>query len=124
MPSVLVKNQKVVGVSEGVKLDFIRNQGAGIQNHTVAIILTDANSSITAITVNLEGSIDVNDTPDSLCSWFGIGQKIFSGAELTAKKAMLLVVNTPLSRVRSNILTLTGANGTTDSVTILYQEGR
>ena len=91
--------------------------------HTVAVYYTDANASISALVVTLEGSTDRPDVADGSAHWFTLGTLTFSGAQLTAKQGMMHVVNKPVPRVRLNITTLTG-EGAGDLIYGLYTYGR
>jgi hypothetical protein len=72
-----------------------------------AVTGEEANKEVTAITVDLEGSI-------SGTTFEQIGQKAASAGELTAKYFLFAVVDKPCCYVRANItaLTITGDAGT------------
>lgn len=66
----------------------------------------------TAVTVDLEGSLDNID-------FFTLASHIFTAAEITAEAAMFHVIDKPVRFVRSNLTTLTG--GTDPTVTVKYE---
>lgn len=78
---------------------------SGASTHTVHVHFTNSGGSVTALTVDLEGSID-----DS--HFFTLKSYALNGTELTAKQAMFHVVNKSVNFVRANITTLT-ETGTT-----------
>jgi len=78
----------------------------GCSQHTVAAVFT---GTVTALVVDLEGSIDGT-------SWFQIATHTFTAGEITAKQAMFHLVNAPVPKVRVNITTYTG----TGPVTVKY----
>jgi hypothetical protein len=113
--------------AEQVLLNGVSATGAGptlsinspFRDHTVDIYYTDADTSITAIVVELQGCI-IEDI--SNCRYYTLAEHTFSSAEITAKQAMFHVVDKPVTRVRLNITTLTG-EGTGDVIYGVY-EGR
>ena len=111
------------GVSATGTSSVIRHTNAP-DKHTVACYYTDANASISALTIALEGSIDKHSVEDADAHWFALASHDFTGAEITAKQTMFHVVNVPVTRVRLSITTLTGATVGTDLVYALYEEGR
>ena len=66
----------------------------------------------TAVTVDLEGSLD-----DS--TWFQLARHAFSAGEISAEAAMFHVNDKPVKYVRANLITLTG--GTAPTVTVKYE---
>jgi len=66
----------------------------------------------TAVTVDLEGSLD-----DS--NWFQLAQHAFSAGDITAEGALFHVQDKPVRYVRANLITLTG--GTAPTVTVKYE---
>lgn len=91
--------------------------------HGVFVRLVDANTSISAVTVKLEASPDPTTVIDANAEWFELASHDFTAGELTALKAYFSVVNMPTKRVRLNLSTLTGGDGTTDLVYGHYQRG-
>jgi hypothetical protein len=77
--------------------------------HTVQATTT---GNPTAVTVDLEGSLD-NIT------WFQIATSPFTAGEITAQGSMFHVIDTPVRYVRVNLTTLLG--GTSPTVTVLYE---
>jgi hypothetical protein len=90
--------------SSGIKKIFQLEHGSDI--HAVQSVFTGA---LTALLLDLEGSLD--DT-----SFFSLGTKTFSEAELSAKAALLHVTGKLVEYIRINITTYTG----TGSVTCYY----
>ena len=82
-----------------------------VEKHTVQCFFTNSGGGVTALVVDLEGSIDNN-------KFYTLASHTFSSAELTAKQAMFHVVNKSIEWVRVNITTLT-ETGTT-AVTVDY----
>ena len=66
----------------------------------------------TAVTVDLEGSIDD-------VTFFQLARHAFSAGEITAEGAMFHVIDKPVRYVRANLITLTG--GTAPTVTVKYE---
>jgi hypothetical protein len=94
-------------------LDGVTAPGAGnsikVRGFSFHTLQTTFTGTVTALTVDLEGSLDGT-------SWFQLGEKIFSAGELTAKAALLHVTDKLVNHVRANITTYTG----TGSVTAKY----
>ena len=66
----------------------------------------------TAVTVDLEGSLDGS-------TWAQLARHAFSAGEISAEAAMFHVIDKPVRYVRANLITLTG--GTAPTVTVLYE---
>lgn len=81
--------------------------------HILECHYTDANASISALVVDLEGSLDKT-------YWYQLSQHTFTAGELTAKQAAFFTINAPVRYVRGNITTLTGADVGTDEITCTY----
>jgi hypothetical protein len=79
-----------------------------VTSHTVQATITGAP---TAVTVDLEGSLDGT-------TFFALASHVFSAGELTAEGAMFHVVDKPVTYVRINLTTLTA--GTEPTVTVKY----
>ena len=97
-------------------LDGVEATGVGrvhacpqTNNHAMEVTFTNSGGSVTALVVDLVGGLD-NTVPHSL------GTKTFSGGELTAKKAILHVVDKLVDFVSANITTLTETGTTAVSV--------
>lgn len=73
--------------------------------HTVAATM-GGTVVATAVTVDLEGSID-NST------WFTLASHVFTAAQITAEAAMFHVIDKPVRYARLNLITLTGGNAPT-----------
>ena len=80
-------------------------------HHTVAATM-GGTVVATAVTVDLEGSLD--DT-----TWFQLARHAFSAADISAEGAMFHVIDKPTKYVRANLITLTG--GTDPTVTVKYE---
>ena len=78
------------------------------EDFTVECFYVDANASISAVTVVLQGAIDTNKR---LGQWHDLATHEFVAGEITGKKAMFHVLSKPVTRVRFNLSTLTGADG-------------
>ncbi len=85
--------------------------------HTVCCYFSDTDTSISAITIQLLGSID-NDHYKILTTY------PFTADDLTAKFAQFSVYNVPVDWIKINLSTLTGGNGTTDIVSCSYVNGK
>lgn len=81
------------------------------REHTTQVVFTNSGGSLTALILDLEGSLDG-------ISWFQLDTKTFSSAEITAKGTMFHTVNRVVGYIRVNITTLT-ETGTT-AVTVKY----
>lgn len=92
------------------------------EDHTVQIEYIDANASISALVVNLEGSLDGRDIPDASAQWFVLDTYTFDAAALLVKKGMFHTLSKLVTRVRLNLVTATGI-GAGDSVSAKYQIG-
>lgn len=95
----------------------------GNVNHTVACHYIDANGSISALTLVLEGSIDPPGVADADLNWFSLATHEFTAAEIAAKSAMFHVVNRAVFRIRLNLTVLTG-EAAGDLVYATYNTGR
>lgn len=84
----------------GDSVSIVANLVRVAKDHTVSIKWTDTGGSITAMTVDLEGSINGTD-------FHQLATHVVISAELTAKKAMFHVLDMPVSYVKANITTLT-----------------
>ena len=98
-------------------LDAVTTTGAStakafskiVKSHTVQVTVT---GSPTAVTVDLEGSLD-NIT------FFQLDTHPFNNGEIPSGKSMFHVINKPVRFVRLNLTKLTG--GTAPTVTGLYE---
>lgn len=77
-----------------------------MSNFTVTAV---ASAATTAITIDLEGSLD--DT-----TWFQLASHVFDAAEITAKAAMFHVINKPVVYIRGNMTAFTQAGSETVTV--------
>ncbi len=84
-----------------------------IPTHHTVVATMGGTVVATAVTVDLEGSLDdVN--------WFQLARYAFIAADITAEAAMFHVADKPVKYVRGNLITLSG--GTDPTVTILYEQ--
>ncbi len=79
-----------------------------IKDHTIQATITGAP---TAVTVDLEGSLDGT-------TWFILDSHVFTAGELTATAAIVHILGAPVRHIRGNLTVLTG--GTAPTVTMLY----
>jgi hypothetical protein len=68
--------------------------------HAIQVTFTESGGTVTALTINIEGSIDeINFT--TLIS------HIFTATEITAKTALFTIIAIPIPLIRANITVLT-----------------
>lgn len=91
---------------------FAAGRGSALSTFTVQITTTGA---ATAVTVDLEGSIDGS-------VWHSLASHVMTPGELTAKQAMFHVVNKPVVYIRGNMTTFTQAASETVTVTCIGSE--
>ena len=91
------------GTSDTIYLDGL------YEDFTVEGFYVDANASISAVTLVLQGAID---TDTRLGQWHDLATHVFTAGEITGKKAMYHVISKPVTRVRFNLSTLTGKDAT------------
>ncbi len=91
--------------------------------HTMNCYFTDADDSITAITVQLLGAIDHVNISDTNAHWGILTTYPFTSDDIATKNALIHLYNGAVTRVKANISVLTGGNGTTDSITCQYING-
>lgn len=101
MGTKLLNNVEATGASSG-KLKV----PSGKTHHTVSMVY-DSTGSVTAMTIDLEGSIDNGTT------WHQLASHACSAGELSALQAMIHVADKPVDWVRVNVTTLT-ESGTTN----------
>ncbi|MBV6342027.1 hypothetical protein [Candidatus Magnetobacterium casense] len=96
-------------------LDSKTTTGAGTahrtndeQNWTCDVALSD--NTTTAVTVHIEGSLGDRFSPT------GMAEYTLTAAEIAAYKASFTIVNTPVRKIRANLVTLTG--GSSPAVTV------
>jgi hypothetical protein len=76
--------------------------------HTMAFEITDSNTSISAFTVILQGSLNGRNVTDANATWFDVATHAFTGGEITALAAMFHAVSKPLKRLRFQVSASTG----------------
>ena len=112
---VLLENAVVTGPGESVW------HPQAIVNHEVDCSIVDADTSVSAVVVDIESSMDPPEIPDIKAVWGRMARKTFTAGELTALFAKWAILNMPARRVRANLITITGADGSTDLFTVRYQ---
>jgi len=94
-------------------IDGVQETGAGnsfvlpytVKDHTIDCYFTNSGGSVTALTVNLEGSIDGS-------RWFILASYSFTSDDLSNKQTMFHATDKMVTYIRANITTLT-ETGTT-----------
>ncbi len=114
---VLLKDVVAIGASVGYILVKSKSR------HTFDVSFIDIDSSVTAVTAVLRGSIDGDNVNDADALWFALGTAVFNSAEITAKKGMFHVIDRLVKRVSIDLTVLTGEDGSTDLFTARYHEG-
>lgn len=117
MSHLLLNGVAATGASSSVFLHKAKSE------HTCTCYYTDANASISALVIKLQGSDDNKGVADASAHWYDLQTYTFAAADITSKQAMFHTVNKPVKRVRLNITTLTGA-GAGDLVYARYTEGK
>lgn len=92
--------------------DLVSKHSSSVPTHSVQVNVT---GSPTAVTVDLEGSLDG-------VKWFQLAEHVFSAGDITAQAALFHVIDRAVPMTRGNLTTLTG--GTTPTVTILIDSVR
>ena len=88
-----------------------------VSSHTVDCYFDTSGGGVTALTIDLEGSIDNS-------KWYSLASHDFDTAELAAKRAMIHVVNKPVTYVRCHITTLTETGTTTVYARYNFMKGK
>jgi len=91
----------------------VTGYGGPVENHTVEAKVTDADASVTALSISLLGSLDGSN-------FYTLDTHSFSAGELSALGAMFHVVNKPVKYVKVQVASHTGA-AAGDTVTIRYE---
>ena len=117
MAHLLLNQVTATGVGPGIHLAEVTSE------HTVSVDWLDPTNNITAITVDLEGSISNRGVSDADAKWFQLASHTADAGEITAEEFMFHVINKPIKRVRLNMPTLTGGAGAGDVVNGRYEEG-
>lgn len=113
---VLLKQVVITGPSQSKYLSKTT------KDHLVECYYVDPDTSVTVVVVDLEQSLDPPEINDADSHWYRMAQHTFTSGELTVKQAAWAILNTPARRVRANIITITGADGSTDKFTVRYRE--
>lgn len=105
--TILLNGVETTGVSSGIKAN---NTGM----YTMACHFVNSGGSVTALTVNMEGSIDYSH-------WYNLKSyplNTYDTAEIANAQAMFHVVNKDVNYIRANITTLTETGTTAVYVSI------
>ena len=113
---ILIDQAVAIGAGQSIRLSKT------VENHSLECYYVDANASVTAVVVDLEASLDPPEINDANALWYQIGRLTFTAGEITAKRAAGVILDMPVRRVRANIITLTGEDGSTDNFTVRYRE--
>jgi hypothetical protein len=96
-----------------ILLDAVTATGSGteirvdqVKDHSIQVVFT---GSITALTVDLEATLDNNKDTSVTPTWTSVGSHTFTGAEITAKASFFTVTSTVLRDIRLNVTALTGS---------------
>lgn len=93
----------------------------GAKEHTIQTDFSNSGGSITALTVDLEGTINNRGAiDDGTATWFSLASDDFEAGDLTAKGKMFHIISKNVEFVRANISTLTDTG--TSSITVRYQD--
>ena len=111
---ILINQAVAVGPGQSIRLPVVTN------DHSVECFYTDPNTSVTVVVVDLETSFDPPEINDSNAKWYRMQRHTFLAAEITAKKASFIRLNIPAQRIRANLITITGADRSTDKFTVRY----
>jgi hypothetical protein len=96
-----------------VETSAVFKNGDTLINHSLEVYITDADASITALTVQLQTRCN----PDG--AFFVQKEHSFTGAQLTALKAKIDVTGAPAKEIKVAISTITGATNA-DNVDVWY----
>ncbi len=110
----LINQVVAVGPGHSIRLPVVTN------DHTVECFYTDTNDSVTVVVVDLEVSFDPSEINDANAKWYCMQRHTFLAAEIAAKKAAFVRKNIPGQRIRANLITITGADGSTDKFSVRY----
>ena len=116
MAFLLLDAVTATGAGNGIFLSHTKT------NHTVQATFVDADTSISTLVIDLEGSLDDRGIADGSATWAQMARHTFSAGELTALAATFVVTNQDFDRVRLNVITATGI-GSGDTITAKYLEG-
>lgn len=87
--------------------------GGTVKDHCIEVYITDANASITAITVDLQVRCNKSD------SFITVKEHAFTAAQLTALTAKINVLDEPATEIKVNISVATSA-GAGDTARVWY----
>lgn len=114
----LLNGVTATGAGEGIRLD---NEN---MYHTISTFFVDANSSVSAVVIRLEGCNDPRSVSDTSAHWVTLQTLTYTAGEITAKQASSSNgYPMPYRRVRAYLVTFTGGTAP-DAVTVYYEYGR
>ena len=105
MAHLLLNAATATGAGSSIKVSQIPSE------HTVQATM-GGTVVATAVTVDLEGSLDGT-------TWAALASHPFTAGEISAEAAIFHIVDKPVRYVRANLTTLTG--GTDPTVTVKYE---
>ena len=92
------------------------------EKHTLTASLIDADTSVSALSIDLEASDDGRGVTDADAKWYSLNTHAFDGGEIIALRAMWWIVSKPVKRVRMKVTASTG-EGAGDLLTMRYTQG-
>ena len=110
----LIDQAVAIGAGQSIRLP------TPVNDHSVECFYVDANASVSVVVLDLEMSLDPPEINDINAKWYQMQRHTFLAGEITAKKATFVRLNIPAQRIRANIITLTGENGSTDLFSVRY----
>lgn len=110
----LIDKVVAVGPGQSIRLPVVTN------DHTVECFYDDINDSVTAVVIDLEVSFDSSEINDATAKWYRMQRHTFLAAEITVKKASFIRLNIPAQRIRGNLISIVGADGSTDKFSVRY----
>jgi len=99
MSAILLDSVTATGTGAELRVDQVKD-------HSVQVVFTGA---ITALVVDLEGTLDDILDTSTTTTWSAIATHTFAAGEITAKAALFHSVDTLVRGVRLNVTTLTGS---------------
>ncbi len=111
---ILINRALVVGPGHSIKLPVVTD------DHTVECYYIDADDSVTVVVLDLETSFDPPEINDDAARWYCMQRHTFLADEIIAKRAMFVKLGVPGRRIRVNLITITGADGSSDFFSVRY----
>lgn len=110
-----IKLLDAVDLTSLPQLSATHKIGGTVKDHCIEVYITDANTGISAVTVDLQ--LKANN--DSTTAFQTVVEHVFTAAQITALVAKINVLNEPATEVRVNISVATGA-GAADTADVWY----